>query len=78
MSEVRPACAHCVYWKAEHTSNTPTAGHCHRFPPGIHTAPSGTVIQKFPMTDRSQWCGEWSDDDSALVAGARRALVKHA
>lgn len=78
MSGLRPVCAHCVYWMVEHTSTTPTAGHCHRFPPAVAFTPTGTVIQKFPMTDRAQWCGEWLDDASALEAAARRSVVRHA
>jgi hypothetical protein len=39
---------------------------------------SGTIVQKFPMTERNQWCGEWSGDESALVDAARRAVVAHA
>ena len=62
----------------DQTSTTPTAGHCHRYPPGIYVSPSGTVVQKFPMTDRNAWCGEWSDDDSYLREAAHRAIARHA
>jgi hypothetical protein len=79
VSERRPICAHCVYWKAEHISNQPTAGHCHRYPPGVFVNPSsGTVVQKFPMTERGQWCGEWNGDETAIVEAARNSALKHA
>ena len=78
MSELRPVCTHCIYWMTDHTSTTPTAGHCHRYPPGVYISHNGTVVQKFPMTDRGQWCGEWSDDASGLEQAARRSLVRHA
>ena len=64
----RPTCGQCVYWVVERTADPPTAGHCHRYPPGIYVnAKTGTVVQKFPTTDRNQWCGEWSRDDTELV-----------
>ena len=76
-SENRPVCGHCVYWKGEVSSDRPTIGHCHRYPPGVFVNPSsGTVVQKFPVTDRSQWCGEWSDDETALADAARRCVHK--
>ena len=77
MSDLRPVCSQCIYWTTDHTSRTPTAGHCHRFPPGVYISPNGTVVQKFPMTDRGAWCGEWSDDDSRLMAAARRSVSRH-
>ena len=79
MSETRPVCAHCIYWKADQVSNHPTSGHCHRYPPGIFVNPTtGTIIQKFPSTERLQWCGEWNGDDTALVEAARQSVLKHA
>lgn len=77
MSDSRPNCGHCIYWKGEATSDRPLTGHCHRNPPGVFINPtSGTVVQKFPLTDRSQWCGEWSDDEAPLVEAAKRSLHK--
>ena len=79
MSERRPVCALCVYWKTDQVGSHPMAGHCHRYPPGVYINPtSGTIVQKFPMTERNQWCGEWSGDESALVDAARRSAVAHA
>lgn len=75
MKRLRPTCRHCMYWIADATSETSTAGHCHRYPPGVFIKPeTGVIVQKFPMTDHHQWCGEWSDDDATLVDAARRAL----
>lgn len=76
MSELRPVCAQCIYWVTDHTSKTPTAGHCHRYPPGVFVNPNGTVVQKFPMTDRGAWCGEWNGDASHLEAAARQSLTR--
>ena len=79
MRHLRPLCSHCVYWIADKTANPPTAGHCHRFPPGIYVNPqTGTVIQKFPTTDHHHWCGEWDGDDTKLVEAAQNLAVKHA
>ena len=79
MHRLRPICAHCVYWSADTTAQPPTVGHCHRLPPGIYINPeTGTVVQKFPATDHHQWCGEWSDDETALVEGARRIIARSA
>lgn len=77
MSDTRPVCAHCIYWRPDHLSSQPTSGHCHRFPPAVYASPSGTVIQKFPLTDRGQWCGEWNDDDKPLVDAATRSAHRH-
>jgi hypothetical protein len=30
------------------------------------------------MTDRSQWCGEWNGDETAIVEAARNSALKHA
>jgi len=63
----------------DHTVDPPTVGHCHRMPPGIYINPkSGTVVQKFPMTDRHQWCGEWKGDEAELVEAARQSTLLHA
>ena len=71
LSMRRPSCAQCIYWTSDRTGDPPTSGHCHRYPPGIYVnAKTGAVVQKFPMIDRSQWCGEWSGDDTKLVKGA--------
>lgn len=76
---LRPNCAHCIYWVADHTADPPTAGHCHRFPPGIYVNPqTGTVVQKFPSTDHHQWCGEWSDDDQHLLEATKRSVIEAA
>lgn len=79
MTERRPTCAHCIYWKGEQVSAQPTTGHCHRYPPGVFANPqTGTVVQKFPVTERSQWCGEWNGDDTALAEAVHHAMLKHA
>jgi hypothetical protein len=71
MSERRAICAHCIYWAADH--GTGTVGHCHRFPPAVAVnAKTGTVVQKFPLTERGQWCGEWQVDEQQMVDGTRR------
>ena len=73
---LRPNCSHCVYWVSDHTGNPPTAGHCHRYPPGVYINPqTGTVVQKFPTTDHHHWCGEWSDDEQRLAEAAKRTIV---
>ncbi len=74
MSEARPVCSHCVYWRSDHLSTQPTSGHCHRFPPAIYLSPNGAALQKFPLTDRGHWCGEWNDDEAPLVEAARRCI----
>jgi len=79
MHHVRPICARCSYWVEDHTAIPATAGHCHRYPPGIYLSPqNGAAIQKFPATDRNHWCGEWSGDDSRLMEGVRQSVVKGA
>lgn len=76
ITSVRPTCSHCVYWVNDHQADPPTVGHCHRFPPGVTVNPeTGTIVQKFPATDRRQWCGEWSDDAETLAAAAKRSLI---
>ena len=73
---VRPTCSHCVYWVIDQTAEPATVGHCHRFPPQVASNPeSGVVLQKFPTTDRRQWCGEWSDDAVRLAAAAKRSMI---
>ena len=74
---LRPTCAQCVYWIADHTTGGGTTGHCHRYPPHVHVNPvSGAVVQKFPTTERHSWCGEWSDDaarwQKSIVAAAAK------
>lgn len=79
MRLTRPTCATCVFWVLDPTQGGATAGHCHRNPPGIHTnASTGTVIQKFPMTEHRQWCGEWSDDEAGWVDKGHRAVSRAA
>ncbi len=73
---IRPTCSHCMYWSHEGSKEVATVGHCHRYPPGIHVNPqTGTVIQKFPTTEKHHWCGEWSDDDQVLQDAARRSVL---
>ncbi|MFZ4808480.1 MAG: hypothetical protein ACOYLQ_14580 [Hyphomicrobiaceae bacterium] len=79
MHVLRPQCAHCIYWSADHTASPATAGHCHRYPPAVVINPqTGVVVQKYPTTDLHQWCGEWSDDDTRLVAAVRRMVAARA
>lgn len=79
MRHLRPQCSACVYWVIDPATNTATAGHCHRYPPLVFANPAtGTIVQKYPMTDHHQWCGEWQADDAALVSGAREAIKRHA
>ncbi len=76
INPVHPTCSHCVYWVNEHSVEPPTVGHCHRYPPQVAANPeSGVVLQKFPTTDRRQWCGEWSDDSEALKSAGKRSLI---
>ncbi len=76
VTPVRPTCLHCIFWVSDHTSDPPTVGHCHRFPPGVTVNPeTGVIVQKFPTTERRQWCGEWSDDEEALAAAAKRTMI---
>jgi hypothetical protein len=68
-----------VYWVPDHTADPATVGHCHRFPPPVYVnAHTGTVVQKFPSTERHHWCGEWSNDEESLLAAARSSVVKAA
>ena len=71
MAHRRPWCGHCVYWAPDQTSKPATIGHCHRFPPGVaFNSKNSTLVQKFPTTDRNEWCGEWSGDESHLIEAA--------
>ncbi|NRG18930.1 hypothetical protein HPQ64_14650 [Rhizobiales bacterium] len=75
MKKLRPTCSHCIYWTEDHTADPATAGHCHRYPPGIYINPqSGVVVQKFPTTDHHHWCGEWNGDDTRLVQALHMQL----
>jgi hypothetical protein len=77
MHHLRPNCSHCIYWAVDNTANPPTAGHCHRYPPGVTINPkTGIVLQKFPTTDRHHWCGEWSGDDSRFVEALRQIAAE--
>ena len=77
MHHLRPMCARCAYWVEDNTAFPPTAGHCHRYPPGIFINPKdGVVAQKFPTTDRHHWCGEWCGNDSRLMEGVRESAVE--
>jgi hypothetical protein len=73
MRQLRPTCTHCIHWVADNTADTPTAGHCHRYPPGIFVNPqTGTIVQKFPTTDRHCWCGEWNGDEARWIEALHR------
>ena len=75
MHHARPVCARCSYWVEDHTATPATAGHCHRYPPAVYVNPqSKTISQKFPVTDRHHWCGEWCGDDSRLMEGIRQSI----
>lgn len=74
---LRPLCAHCIYWKAEGAGRTASAGHCHRYPPGVYVNPqTGTVVQKFPTTDHHHWCGEWDGDESRFTEAVRKSTLE--
>lgn len=76
MRLTRPTCGTCIFWVLDPTQG---GGHCHRYPPGIHTnINTGTVVQKFPMTDSRNWCGEWNDDDVSMSEKGKRALARAA
>lgn len=79
MRHLRPLCSHCIYWVADHTANPATAGHCHRYPPGVYVNPqSGTIVQKFPTTDHHHWCGEWNGDESRLIDAVKKMAAENA
>ena len=72
MRAMRPTCSHCIFWLTERVGGTATSGHCHRYPPGIYINPhTGTVVQKFPATDRHHWCGEWDGDEDRWMDALR-------
>lgn len=67
-----PNCLHCVYWCRETTNS----GHCHRYPPAVTSnGHTGTLIQQFPVTSQFQWCGEWSNDASAMDGLVERCMT---
>lgn len=77
MRHLRPVCSKCIFWVEDHTSNPPTAGHCHRHPPGIYINPeTGVVVQKFPMVDHQQWCGEWNGDEAHFADAVRQSIAR--
>jgi len=77
MPSIRPNCSQCVFWVADRRGETATTGHCHRYPPGVYINPqSGTIVQKFPSTDRQNWCGEWSGDDVQWLDAFKQATAK--
>lgn len=79
MRKLHPTCSQCVFWVTDNPGETATAGHCHRYPPGVYVNPqSGVVIQKFPSTDRLQWCGEWSGDQEIWANAFRAATARSA
>jgi len=79
MQHLRPKCSHFIYWEVDGTANPPTAGHCHRYPPGVSINPkTGTVVQKFPTTDQHQWCGEWNGDETLFVEAIRQIAMESA
>jgi hypothetical protein len=56
-----PACEDCVFW--ERKNNDPQSsgwwmGWCKRFPPMCPPA-SGSEYNRFPVTPRGLWCGEF-------------------
>jgi hypothetical protein len=78
MNGRRPLCAHCTCWQTDQGAESPTVGHCHRFPPAVQINPrTGTIVQKFPTTDRNQWCGEWNGDEARLADQARKVARQH-
>lgn len=46
------ACMHCMWWDQYNS----VAGHCKRMPP---SRPDGEAEGFWPMTGRSDWCGEF-------------------
>lgn len=61
----------------DQTADPTTVGNCHRFPPSVAINPqSGTVVQKFPMTDRRHWCGEWTDDETQMIEAIKRITAR--
>lgn len=77
MSKMRPWCGRCVYWEADTTLPTATIGHCHRYPPGVaFNSKSAALVQKFPITDSNEWCGEWSGDETRLRSAAHDIAVE--
>jgi hypothetical protein len=34
------------------------------------------LVQKFPVTDRNEWCGEWDGDETRLKAAAHEIAVE--
>jgi hypothetical protein len=57
----------------DQTAEPTTVGNCHRYPPSLAVNPqTGSAIQKFPLTDRRHWCGEFSDDETQMVEAIRR------
>ncbi len=79
MRHLHPLCSRCIYWQHDNTTTAGTVGHCHRFPPGIYMNPhTGTVVQKFPTTDKSHWCGEWNGDPSHLAEAVRNSALRSA
>lgn len=79
MHHIRPLCGKCAYWMEDHTASPATAGHCHRYPPAVAINPqTGVVLQKFPTTDRNQWCGEWTGSDERLMQAMRAAALEAA
>ena len=79
MKHLHPLCSRCIYWQLDSASSSGTVGHCHRYPPGIYMNPqTGTVVQKFPTTDKHHWCGEWDGDASRLMDAVRRSALSSA
>ncbi len=72
----RPNCAHCVYWVADPTVIPAKIGHCRRLPPGVaYNSKNDTLVQKFPVTGRNDWCGKWNGDDTGLLE-AKREMIR--
>ena len=77
MLNMRPNCSQCVYWVTDRSPDAATTGHCHRYPPAVSINPqSGTAVQKFPLTDRQNWCGEWSGDVVEWVEAFKKVTAR--
>jgi len=52
-------CYHCRYWLGFGPRERGPKGQCRRFPPVVTSrAPDGD----FPITQTTDWCGEWQRD----------------
>ncbi len=53
------SCKGCQFWDE---FNPGTHGFCRRYPPSVH-GPELDVRVEWPLTHRSDWCGEWRGED---------------